>query len=274
MKNILVPTDFSDNAKAALIYALNFLKDGDAKIHALSVLSMPPRAVGATGSLAIRMEENAKEKMEDLIKDLHEISVDIDPIIREGSTVNVILAVAEEVNADAIVMGTKGSTGLESVILGSVASKVIERSPIPVINIPIGSEFRGLTRILYPTDFNKSTSVTLKQLVKLTKRFNSQIDVLHIYPNGSEMPLDKMEQIQSEMAEEMETRDISFHAHPNSSIADGIVAFMDASKTDMLAMVTQRRNLIQRLFDRSLTRRIAMTATVPMVTFQAVAKKD
>ncbi len=273
MKNILVPTDFSANAKDALVYALNFLKGGDAKIHVLSVLGLPPRAaVGATGSLAIRMKENAQEKMRLLIDEMHNISVDIDPIIREGSTVSVILSTAKEVQADAIVMGTKGSTGLESVILGSIASKVIERSPVPVISVPKGFEFSGLNRILYPTDFQKSTSETLKKLVKLTKRFNSRIDVLHIYPDDEEVPLESMKQIASEMAGEMQERKITFHAHPNSSIAKGIIAFMGASETEMLAMVTKRRNLIRRLFDGSLTKRFSMTATVPMVTFQAVEK--
>ena len=78
-----------------------------------------------------------------------------------------------------------------------------------------------------------------------------------------------MEQIENEVEAEMAERKILFHAHPNESIADGIVAFMDAAETELLAMVTQRRNLIQKLFDRSLTKRIAMTATVPMISFQA-----
>lgn len=270
MKNILVPTDFSDNAKDALIYALNFLKGDDAKLHVLYVLSMPPRTGGLTGSLQLRMKENAQQDMRNLISELKEIDIEIEPMIREGATVSVILDVAEQVDADAIIMGTKGSTGLESVILGSVASKVIEKSTFPVISVPAGSHFLGLNRVLYPTDFNKSTGATLKKVVELTKRFNSRIDVLHIYPEGTEPPYEALEQLENEVEEEMKERKILFHAHPHVSIADAIIAFMDASETELLAMVTQRRNLIQKLFDRSLTKRIAMATTVPMISFQAI----
>lgn len=269
MKNILVPTDFSANSKDALVYALNFLKGEDAKIHVLSVLTMPPRAVGSTGSLALRMQENAREDMRKLLEEMKEQGVDFNPMIREGSTVNVILDVAEEVDAEAIIMGTKGSTGLESVILGSVASKVIEKSPYPVISVPAGSHFNGLKRVLYPSDFNKSTSGILKKMIKLTEAYNSRVDVLHIYPEGSEPPYAKLEQLENEVEAEMKDRKILFHAHPHTSIADGIVAFMDASETELLAMVTQRRNLIQKLFDRSLTKRIAMSSTVPLISFQS-----
>ena len=208
--------------------------------------------------------------MRNLISEMKEIEIEIEPMIREGSTVGVILAAAEEVEADAIIMGTKGSTGLESVILGSVASKVIEKSTYPVISVPAGSHFSGLTRVLYPTDFNKSTGETLRKVVELTKRFNSRIDVLHIYPEGAEPPYQELEQLESEVEKEVKERKILFHAHPHVSIADGIIAFVDASETDMLAMVTQRRNLIQKLFDRSLTKRIAMAAKVPMISFQAI----
>ena len=269
MKNILVPTDFSQNAKDALIYAANFLAGKDAKLHVLSVVSLPPRSVGTTGSLMLRIEEKAQKDMEDLIESMKQINVTIEPLIREGGTVSVIMDVVEEIGADMVIMGTKGSTGLESVVLGSVASKVIERCPIPVISVPQGCKFNGLGRVLYPTDFQKSTSVSLKVLLEITESYSSKVDVLHIYPKGTEAPYSDLEQLESEVEEEMKTRKILFHAHPNDSIADALVAFIDAAEVEMLSMVTRRRGLIERLFDRSLTKRIAKSSKIPLLSFHA-----
>lgn len=269
MKNILVPTDFSQNAKDALHYALNFVEEGG-QLHVVSVLSMPPSTSGTTGSLAIRMKENAQEDMKNLISNMGKEGVTFNPIIREGSTVNTILEIAEEFEADAIIMGTKGSTGLESIFMGSVASSVVEKSPIPVISVPKGTEFTGLSRVLYATDLKQSRAINLRKLLKITKVFNSRIDILHIYPENSEAPVAELEALEQEIGEDMELRNIRFHAHPHASIADGLVAFIDASESELLAMVTRKRNLIGKLFDRSLTKRIAMKGKVALISFQTI----
>jgi len=267
MKNILVPTDFSDNAKDALRYALNFVGEGG-QLHVVSVLSMPPSTSGTTGSLAVRMKEKAQEDMQNLVESMQHEGVVFNPIIREGSTVNTILSMGEEFEADLIIMGTKGSTGLESIFMGSVASSVVEKSKIPVISVPKGSEFNGLKRVLYATDLKQSGSEALRNLLAITGPFSPRVDILHIYPEGQEAPVEALEALEKEITSELENNNIRFHAHPHNSIADGLVAFMDASETELLAMVTRKRNLIQKLFDRSLTKRLAMSSKVPLISFQ------
>lgn len=271
MKKILVPTDFSKNAQRALDYALSMTAGLEAEVHVLSVLSRPPSASGMLGSLMIRMKEDAQAKMKDLIS---RISTDnnrrIEPLIREGSTTGTICDIAMEVGADCIVMGTKGASDVDNVILGSIASKVISNAEVPVIAVPKGAVFEGLHKIIYASDFQKSGSEVVVKLLEFTEEYKSKIHVLHIYKSDVEPPLDDLRRIKAELSDYLETRTIKFHVHKNDDIREGIMDFMDAAEPDMLAMVTKKRSLIGKIFDPSITQRVAMSLDWPLISYRMV----
>lgn len=268
MKKYLVPTDFSENASLALRYAFDMAKGLDVEIHVLSVLSMPPNTSGITGSLAIRMKEDAQRKMNNLISDMEVEDLKVFPNIREGSTVNTICSVAEELEAECIVMGTKGASDVDNVILGSVAAKVVSNAIVPVIAVPKSCKFEGLRKIIYATDFQKSGSQIVEKLLDFTEDFNSRIDILHIYKSDVEPPLEPLRNMKTELAEYLDKRKLKFHIHKNDDIREGIVDFIDAAEPDMLAMVTKKRGLIGKIFDPSITRRLAMSVDIPLISYR------
>lgn len=269
MKKILVPTDFSENARIALNYAFDLTRGIEAEIHVLNVLSKPPNTSGSVGSLFVRMKENAQQDMQRLLDDMELEGRRVEPYIREGSAVATIVAIGEDIQADCIVMGTKGESSLDSVILGSNAAGVIEKSSVPVLAVPGEYVFKGLDRVVYATDLQKSGPSVAGHLLAFTEPFSSRIDVVHIHKPGDEPPVVQMDLLKKEMQDASQNRMVRFHLHEHESIKEGILNFMDASGAELLVMVTKKRNLIQKLFDKSLTQKVAYITSTPLMTYQA-----
>ena len=138
IRTILVPTDFSECAASALGWARTLAKAFGAKIALLHVVDLAyvwvasgPAAIPAPvpDDVAERIMEVAKESLKALAPKGTEITR---RLIRKGHPREVIIEVAKEVHADAIVMGTHGRRGVSYLFMGSVAEHVVRHSPVPV----------------------------------------------------------------------------------------------------------------------------------------------
>jgi nucleotide-binding universal stress UspA family protein len=135
-KRILVATDFSRGAEAALSWAKALAAAFRAEVillHVLDLSRFPPNIAAApTGEamLAHVRADNARQ-----MAAMVERFPGARPILREGTARSAILEVATEVDADLIVMGTHGHTGLSHVLFGSVAEHVVRHSRVPVLTV-------------------------------------------------------------------------------------------------------------------------------------------
>lgn len=140
-RRILVPTDFSPGAEGALAWAKALGAAFAAEITLLHVLDLSLAAlagfpsslamVPAAGELLDRIRAEAQEAMAAATARLPGAR----PLIREGAPRAVILDVAAEVDADLVVMGTHGRSGLAHVVFGSVAEHVVRHSRVPVLTV-------------------------------------------------------------------------------------------------------------------------------------------
>ncbi|HKB87529.1 MAG TPA: universal stress protein [Ignavibacteriaceae bacterium] len=142
IKNILLPTDFSNLSLSAARYAIDLAKQYGARIHFLNVLEKTPPIL-AIRSLDLSEEKIIKTIDEDarnsINKALEKINIDksieILPVIRKGIDFQVIIEYCESNNIDLIVIATHGRTGILHTLLGSVAEKVIRYATCPVLVI-------------------------------------------------------------------------------------------------------------------------------------------
>jgi len=144
-KRILVATDFSDTANAAFDYAVDLARQLGAKVTALHayelpVYGFPNGALVASVEMATRIMTSAQEALDAACKARASKGVEITPIVRQGVTWEEVHRVAEEVDADLIVIGTHGRKGLSRALLGSVAEKIIRTATRPVLTIHAGAE--------------------------------------------------------------------------------------------------------------------------------------
>ena len=139
---ILFPTDFSDHSKHAFSYALSFAKEYGAKLVMLHVVEDVQYLANAymfdvpmMPSFSDMEQSRSKEMDEFLEREVSDSSVQIDKSIRHGRPFVEIIQAAREEEADLIVIATHGRGGLEHVLFGSTAEKVVRKAPCPVLSI-------------------------------------------------------------------------------------------------------------------------------------------
>lgn len=141
LKKIIVPQDFSDYSLNALKYAVTFAELFGAElivVHVVEPIVYP--ADFSFGQVSIpAMEEEIKkhstEQLNELIKREIPVNVKAVPVIRVGKPFVEIIKTATEENADLIVISSHGRTGMEHVLFGSTADKVVRKAPCPVLTV-------------------------------------------------------------------------------------------------------------------------------------------
>lgn len=142
--HILIPTDFSAHAQKAVETAVQLGKAFNSSIHLLHAyyFEVPPTylqgdAAAFTNPQLILdpIRDHAQASMEALIKDVAQHGLSVEGTVLFGPASEVILGQAAQIPADAIVMGTRGLTGLKHVFLGSTAERVVRMAPCPVLTV-------------------------------------------------------------------------------------------------------------------------------------------
>jgi len=142
LRRILVPTDFSKHSENALAYAAAFAEKLDAELYLLHVVQdlalFVPEAVTVAPPVTPPVEQLTAAVREalDRVIDSHQLRrFTVHAEVREGSPFYEIVRFAKEQEIDLVIMGTHGRTGLIHVLLGSVAEKVVRKSPCPVLTV-------------------------------------------------------------------------------------------------------------------------------------------
>ncbi|MDP3260025.1 MAG: universal stress protein [Thermodesulfovibrionales bacterium] len=143
VKKILFPTDFSEGSDNALPYAADMAKHYGAKLYLLHVIQDIAEAMGwyvphvSLDELYRDIEGNAAKEIDRYgIEEFRGLK-DIERIVVKGTPYKEILKFAGEKKADIIVIGTHGRKGLDRVIFGSTAEKVVRDAPCPVLSVRV-----------------------------------------------------------------------------------------------------------------------------------------
>lgn len=139
IKKIILATDFSDASKEAGYQALSLAKTNKAELTALHVFDIGALNPPMYAYLAVASIENLEKARQRGISNLNELAksfeIEVETILTEGDPGHEIIRVAEETNADLIVLGTHGHSGWKRFTLGSVAELVVRHAPCAVLTI-------------------------------------------------------------------------------------------------------------------------------------------
>jgi nucleotide-binding universal stress UspA family protein len=141
IKKILVPIDFSDYSKSALKYAVNFAKKFNAELYLIYVVEPiiypPDFSMGqiAIPTLDLGMDKRAFEELNKLAEKEIPKELIANTIVKTGKPFIEFIESAEEENIDLIIIATHGHTGMEHILFGSTAEKVVRKAPCPVLTL-------------------------------------------------------------------------------------------------------------------------------------------
>jgi len=189
IKRILCPVDFSEAAQFALTPAVSLATEFGAELVLLHVLDYPYPNVGpVVQGFDIEdyygaMEEKAVEQLESLVGEDVKKFASVRALVRRGSAFREIVRLAEEEMPDLIVLPTHARTGLDRVLWGSVAEKVVRMAPCPVMTVsPRQDEPQafGGKRVLFATDFSKGSERALESAVSFAKHYGAELLMAHV----------------------------------------------------------------------------------------------
>jgi nucleotide-binding universal stress UspA family protein len=271
MVNILVPTDFSELSKVAVQYAVRIANKLDGNVTLLHAVDLKD-----TVSSTIRRKNNSREILKEAKIEFEQLLIEVEkriktkkPIkykISQGASFqDIVVKNAKRLRSGLIVMGTRGASGFKKAILGSNTTAIIEISNIPVLAVPEKAHFKTFRNVIYATDL-KNLDKELSILIPYVERFGSIVHVLHVMKNGKN--ISTVEERLEKAVSKTGYKNIVTLVTVDDDIDGAIEQYINVSKADMLAMFTHKTTFYEKLFDRSITRKMAFHSNIPLLTFK------
>jgi nucleotide-binding universal stress UspA family protein len=274
MKKILVPTDFSKNAYAALFYVTKLFSDEALQI---TILHSFGEEVGKlTSRVDIGRSENIIEKLyrqsdEDGKQLVHQITLDSPKVAHNFEVISTPATLSKTINKlvstegiDLVVMGSKGRTGAEEVLVGSTTVKITKTlEGCPLLIVPREVDFVIPTNIAFATDFNDFFQLSkLRPIVRLVRQYNSNVHIVHV---GTEEGLDsKQKQNLEQYKNDLTEYDTDFHfISKKDSVSKSLHNFIDTKGIDLLALVYHKNAFLKQLFREPVVSRVGKHTHVP-----------
>ena len=281
--SILVPTDGSNAAVAAAEGAVSLARRFDATVHAVHVVEF--RNVQPTDEKLVadlrRFGENIVGEVAELAA---EAGVEATTSVLEthGKPHRAIIEAATEREADCIVMGTHGRTGLARVALGSVAERTLRESPVPVVTVSEDADFAPeFERVLVPTDGSDGARAAAEHAVELAAASDAALDVVSVldanavgYELASTTIRDALEErgrrsVQQVLELAADTDLQVETAVLQGTVARSIVEYADEHDADCIVIGTHGRTGAERVLLGSVAERVVRLASVPVIGVKA-----
>lgn len=303
LRQILVPLDFSGYARQALTCAVPLARKFRAKIHLVHVVQPPTLSTwrgipGGGHYLALDMQllmDGAKKHLLALAAQLLPADLRGKVVVREGNPAYEVVAAAEELGVNLIVLSNTGRSGLSRVLLGSTAERIVRHAQCPVLTVRrqrSGPAVRLLSqeepsylgglpwrRILVPLDFSLTSLRALGIAVPLARHSNARLLLLHViepnpYPTGMEGAVLVMSDAVITQNVKRQLPQVARRFIPKSiratslighgRAADVIVEKAEANDVDLIVLSTHGHTGLDRLLMGSTAEQVVRQAKCPV----------
>lgn len=273
MSKLLIPVDFSENAKVAADYAAQIAQETHDEITLFHSFTSHINKFANAKHLVDPTEEEAHHKMKELVAELLQKypSLKISTLFTNGILAESLEKQEIKDTYRTVIMGTKGVTGLESVLIGSNTYDVIKESKIPVLAIPKNAIKLKKDNIALLTNFKPGELEVLKQAIPLYgKDFHLQL--IHINKNELEINIlgQKLKQWIEQIIAETGIEDISYivkapsyFAGSRENIANGIHTIIRDEDIDVILITKSRKTFFQNIFTENIVKHMAFEIEVP-----------
>lgn len=274
MKNILLPTDFSNNAFNAIEYAVQFYGNEDCTFYLLNTFTPIAynMATFADGYSTLMLEEitrkNSEQGLLEIEKNLREKYDNPKHAFKRLAVFNLltdaITAVVKKHDINLIVMGTKGATGAKEIFLGTNTMFVIKKATCPVIAVPENFTFKKPNEILFPTDFKFSMkNENLNLLRDICKLHKSKLNILNVYFGAA---LSKsQEEIKDNFANFFKDNAHLFHSAEYVDLVEAVQQFQLKHKVNFLVMIQNKHSFFENLFFKPVIKQMVFHTQVPFM---------
>ncbi|MBW6498264.1 MAG: universal stress protein [Bacteroidales bacterium] len=282
MKKILVPTDFSQHAENAGHYAVEFSRLFESHVTILHVYSLPPASVypplyspgfpGKTLSMEeVQQIEQENDKRMQAFRDLicqGRLAHGCTLAQRSDFVSDGINEYALENNIDLIVMGTRGSASKGELFIATTTWDVISSGKTAVLAIPESVPYKPIKHIAFATDFTDVDFATMEYLTHMAGKMEAKLSIIHVKTDGSSLEENQMfDWFEEKTREQNPYPNMDFVLLEHENVQEALNDFFHQNGVGMIALVNRKRQLFERLFHRSLTKKFAYHSDIPLLAF-------
>lgn len=276
MKKIIVPIDFSEHSEYALKTAAKLAKKNNAELLALHMLEMSDIILSASDGLqnqkAVFFFKLAEQKFEDFLKKDYLKDIKVTPIVKHFKVFSEVNDVAKKHDADLIVMGSHGTSGVMEFIVGSNTERVVRNADVPVLVVKNNVSQINFEVITFACDFSEECIQAYIKAVNMFSKTGSKM--YFVYVN---LPNDRFKS-----SIEIERRVVNFftkadgnldrmsdvHYVSDYTIEDGVLNFSNKIGADLIAIPTHGKKGLAHFFEGSIGEDVANHSTLPVMTFK------
>jgi nucleotide-binding universal stress UspA family protein len=273
MKNILVPTDFSENCIKAAHFAIKMAKTYGAEIHFLHQMTTPVDWVKLDKLKEKRYPEtlkqigNAKSNLRELEKTAEHEGLKCRTFLQFDSGQKDILDHSGHFHHDFIITGSSGTKGRVREITGSNVEKIVRKANAPIIVVKEEEVTFPFNNILFVSDFEEDVSYPFEVVIAIAEQCDASIHLLRINTetefNSIELGLNPVKEFLEKFPD---LKKISMSVHNESSVEEGINTFLKHQSADLIAMSTHGKTGFLSLFSKSIAEGVTNHSEVPVMT--------
>lgn len=285
MKTIIVPTDFSKTANYALEVAVELSKKYNSKLIVLHLLEIPRHLMDEMSStndvvnLTIQTDPpdalfymKLAQKNFEKTRNLDFMNgVEFEEAIQSHLDFKEIGITAQKHQADLIVMGSHGATGIKEFFVGSNTEKAVRHSQIPVMVIKNRIQHFNPISFAFATDLDIAGVLALQEAKNFAAQINTTFSVLHIKNNSeSTNTSGKIEKRYHQLlkAAGIKPEEAPLYIHNDKDVENGLHNAVTKKKIDVLGIATHGRKGLVHLFNENISEKLINHLNVPMVTFK------
>lgn len=278
MKTILVPTDFSEQANYALQLAVQIArKSGNTEIqvlhimeglgqHSFNTMGQIDVGGGENEVLMIQLMKRAKEELDALISQEEFEGLTISGTLEVGNPYKGISKEIARCRAEIVIMGTKGSSGLEEVLIGSNTEKVVRYAKCPVITVKAPVALDSIKNIVFATSLVEDQTRMVVELKKIQELTGATLHLVKVNtPNHFHTDRQMREEF-SKFVDQHSFTDYTTNIYNDATEEDGILYFTKDLNACMIAIGTHGRTGLLHLLSGSIAEDLVNHSKVPVWT--------
>lgn len=269
LDTILFPTDFTEDAAQAYTYALEIASKTGAALHILHAVEEPfdfaTRVEEAVDAQKQKAQTIFEKQMSDLKTNDQYKDLNVEFHIKRGKPYGVINDMAQKIEADLLVMGTKGESSIKRILYGNVTSDVILDSQVPILTVPANSKKPYLDRFLFTTDFRSKDMEALTATVGLAEVFDAELHILHVSENkGLEEDI-RFRGFKDLVKERFNYDNLHFRHLDSERFSKGVSLFLEEYPFSLIVLTRYKKVFLRTLLWANNTQELTYHTHVPML---------
>jgi len=275
MKRILVPIDFSDQAKYAGKVAASIARKTNSEVILLHMFDIPADTIDPAGGSNLHGGAQNIYYMKGIHKEFEKFmalpffkGIKVIESVRFHKAFEGVIEESKEKDVDLIVMGSHGASGLKEMLVGSNTEKVVRLSHIPVLVVKQDVDNFEINDIVYATDLNDKSKKSFQNVIDYANLFNAKIHLLYINTIHNFISTRVLNEKIAAFTKNFDVSNYTVNVYSDTTVEEGILNFSSEINADIIAINTHNRSGLYSLFSDNIGKDLANHALRPVMTFK------